>query len=109
MTTQALVIAGENDFVADFSSHADWRADAYYMSPSPKSLLVFYGAQHILGGISGYDASETSDENPERVAAVRALTWAYLRTALYPGDSSWADALAVLEADPNAPARVESK
>lgn len=30
----------------------------------------------MFGGISGYDASECTDENPERVAALRALVWA---------------------------------
>ncbi len=109
MTTPALVVAGENDSNPGFSTHADYRADAYYQSPGPKSLLMVYGAEHMLGGISGYDASETTDENPERVAAVRALIWAYLRTALYPDDSAWADATAALERSPNPLARVESK
>ena len=109
MTTPALVIVGENDSNAAFSSHKDWRADAYSLSPGPKSLPMFFGAEHILGGISGYDAAETTDENPERVAALRALTWAYLRTALYPADSAWADATAALENSPDPLARVESK
>jgi fermentation-respiration switch protein FrsA (DUF1100 family) len=109
MTTPALVIAGDKDMVPAFSSHEDWRCDAYTLSPGSKSLLLFYGAEHILGGISGYDASETTDENPERVAALRALAWAYLRTALYPGDSAWADATDALETSPNPLARVESK
>jgi len=51
-------------------------------------------AKHSLGGIPGYDAAETTDESPERVAAIQRLTWAYLRTALYPGDSAWSKALA---------------
>ena len=109
MTTPALVIAGENDSNAAFSSHTDWRADAYYLSPGPKSLLMFFGAEHILGGISGYDASETTDENPERVAAVRALTWAYLRTALYPADPAWPAASAALIESTDPPGRIESK
>jgi hypothetical protein len=35
--------------------------------------------------VFGYDVAETTDENPERVAAVAQLTWAYLRAELYPG------------------------
>ncbi|MET8862801.1 hypothetical protein ABZW11_07570 [Nonomuraea sp. NPDC004580] len=46
-------------------------------------------AEHRLGGISTFHAAETTDENPDRVAAVRALIWAYLRSELYPGDPAW--------------------
>jgi hypothetical protein len=60
-------------------------------------------------GVSGYDAAETSDENPERVAALRALAWAYLRTTLHADDSAWADAGAPLESKPDSIGRVESK
>jgi hypothetical protein len=63
----------------------DWHADPYVLSPGPKSLLTLFDAEHGLGGISGYDVAETTDENPDRVAAVQQLTWAYLRTQLYPG------------------------
>lgn len=109
MTTPALVIVGENDWNAAFSDRKDWRADAYHLSPGPKSLLTLFEAEHGLGGVSMYDAAETTDENPERVAALRALTWAYLRTALYPGDSAWADATAALTSMPNPLGSVESK
>jgi dienelactone hydrolase len=109
MTTPALVITGDNDWSPAFSARKDWRADAYLHSPGPKSLLTLFGAEHSLGGVSTYDAAETTDENPERVAALRALAWAYLRTALYPGDSAWADADAALNSMPNPLGRVESK
>lgn len=109
MTTPALVVVGENDWNPAFSERKDWRADAYFLSPGPKSLLTLYGAEHGLGGVSTYDAAETTDENPERVAALRALVWAYLRTALYPGDPAWADATAALNGMPGAPGSVESK
>jgi hypothetical protein len=62
------------------------------MSPGPKSLLTLYGGEHLLGGISGYLVTETTDENPERVAAVQQLTWAYLRSAFYPEDQAWKNA-----------------
>ncbi|GMK39744.1 hypothetical protein PCCS19_27990 [Paenibacillus sp. CCS19] len=101
MTTQALIIAGENDWSPRFSDRKDWRKDAYYQSPGPKCLLTLLGAEHGLGGVSSYDAAETTDENPERVAALRALVWSYLRTALYPEDSAWPKALAELVNTPN--------
>ena len=109
MTTPGLVIAGENDRNPDFSDRKDWRADAYFLSPGPKSLLMLFGARHSLGGVSGYDAAEATDENPERVAGLRALAWAYLRTALYPGSSAWRDATAALNSMLEPLGRVESK
>ncbi|MEO3873704.1 chlorophyllase [Nonomuraea sp. B12E4] len=109
MTTPALVIVGDKDQNPAFSDREDWRADAYFESPGPKSLLTLFGAEHGLGGVSTYDAAETTDENPERVAALRALTWAYLRTALYPGDSAWADAITALNSTSNPLGKVESK
>ncbi|GLW23121.1 hypothetical protein Mame01_31640 [Microbispora amethystogenes] len=109
MTTPALVVVGENDRNPAFSDREDWRADAYHLSPGPKSLLTLFGAEHGLGGVGMYDAAETTDENPERVAALRALVWAYLRTTLYPGDSAWADAIAALNGMPDPLGTVESK
>lgn len=109
MTTPALVIAGDKDQNPRFSDREGWRADAYYLSPSPKSLLTIFGGEHGLGGVAMWDAAETTDENPERVAAVRALAWAYLRTALYPGDPAWRGAIAALESQPDPLGNVESK
>ena len=37
----------------------------------------------------GYDAADTTDENPERLALVQRLTWASLRSAFYPEDPAW--------------------
>lgn len=109
MTTPALVVVGENDQNPMFTARKDWRADAYYLSPGPKTLLTLLGAEHAMGGVSGYDAKETTDENPERVAALRALAWAYLRSQLYPGDSAWTDAIATLDGMPTPIGKVESK
>ncbi|TNH28228.1 hypothetical protein FHG89_15705 [Micromonospora orduensis] len=83
--------------------------DPYVLSPGPKSLLTLFDAEHCLGGISGYDAAETTDENPRRVAAVQALTWAYLRSALYPGDSAWQTTCAELTSGVDGVGRIESK
>jgi predicted dienelactone hydrolase len=110
MTTPALVVAGDKDTSPHLTVQgADWHTDPYHLSPGPKSLLTLFGAEHGLGGIAGYDADETTDESPERVAAVQRLTWAYLRTELYPGDSAWQAAQEALTAGPHPLGRVESK
>ena len=109
MTGPALIVVGDQDQNDMFSQRLSYRSDAYTLSPGPKSLLTVFGAEHMLGGISGYDAAETSDEDPERVATLRALAWAYLRTALYPGDSAWPDAVSALETEPDLIGRVQSK
>ena len=109
MTPPALVIAGDRDLNFNFSNRLGYREDAYPFSPAPKDLLSVFGAEHMMGGISGYDAAECTDENPERVAGVRALAWAYLWSQLYPGDAAWKDAVAALESGPNPIGKVESK
>ncbi|WP_432763083.1 alpha/beta hydrolase family protein [Actinomadura xylanilytica] len=109
MTTPTLVVAGDKDASAHLTVQGpDWHADPYFLSPGPKSLLTLFGAEHGLGGISGYDVAETTDENPERVAAVQRLTWAYLRSELYPGDPAWQAARDALTAGPDPLGRVES-
>ncbi len=107
MTTPALVIAGD----ADGSPHlttagAAWHADPYVLSPGRKALITLVGAGHGLGGVSGYDVAETTDELPERVAAVQRLAWAYLRGEFNKDDPAWRAAQA--ELDP-AIGRVETK
>jgi len=110
MTTPTLVVAGDKDDSPHLTvAGADWHADPYVLSPSPKSLLTLFDAGHGLGGVSGYDVAETTDENPERVAAVQRLTWAYLRTQLYPGDSAWQEARNALTGAARPLGRVESK
>ncbi|MGH8878246.1 MAG: alpha/beta hydrolase family protein [Stackebrandtia sp.] len=109
MTTPALVIAGD----MDDSSHltvlgSDWHADPYRLAPSPKTLLTLFGAEHGLGGISGYDVAETTDENPQRVAAVQRLTAAYLRSEFYPEDPAWKEAVDALTNGVDPLGRVES-
>ena len=110
MTTPALVVAGDKDTSEHLTVRGPgWHADPYYLSPGPKSLLTLFGAEHGLGGIAGYDAAETTDENPDRVTAVARLTRAYLRSELYPGDSAWQDARDELAASPDPLGRAESK
>ncbi|MGW3983931.1 alpha/beta hydrolase family protein [Streptomyces mirabilis] len=110
MATPTLVVAGDKDASTHLTVRGpDWHADPYFLSPGPKSLLTLFDAEHGLGGVSGYDVAETTDENPERVAAVQRLTLAYLRTELHPGDAAWQAARDALTADPDPLGRVESK
>jgi predicted dienelactone hydrolase len=110
MTAPALVVAGDKDASPHLTvAGPDWHADPYYLSPGPKSLLTLFGAEHGLGGVAGYDAAETTDEDPGRVAAVARLTWAYLRTELYPGDSAWQAARDALTTGSHPVGQVESK
>ncbi|GAA2596097.1 chlorophyllase [Streptomyces axinellae] len=110
MTTPALVVAGDKDASAHLTVMGpDWHADPYHLAPAPKTLLTLFGAEHGLGGVSGYDVAETTDESPERVAAVQRLTWAYLRSELYPGESAWQAACEELTSGPGAVGRVEAK
>lgn len=103
MTTPALLVAGDKDQSLLTVRGPEWFTDAYFLSPGTKSLLTLFGAEHSLGGITGYASTETTDESPERVALIQRLTWAYLRSALYPADPSWSAA----SADPLG--RIESK
>ncbi|MFH8682826.1 alpha/beta hydrolase family protein [Streptomyces lydicus] len=110
MSTPALVVAGDRDDSAHLTVRGpDWHADPYVLSPGPKALFTLFGAEHGLGGISGYDVAETTDESLERVAAVQRLTWSYLRTELYPGDPAWRVACEALTSGPDPLGRVESK
>ncbi len=109
MTTPTLVIAGDKDYSPLTVLGPEWFTDAYTLSPGAGWLVTLFGAEHMLGGISGYLVTETTDENPERVAAVQRLTAAYLRTALYPGDTAWAAARAALLGSPDPAGRVEGK
>lgn len=110
MTTPTLVVAGDKDHSTHLTTAgAAWHADPYVLSPSPKSLLTLFDAEHGLGGVAGYDLAETTDDSPARVAAVQRLAWAYLRSQLYPGDSAWKDAQEALGGGAGALGRVESK
>lgn len=110
MTTRALVVYGD----ADVSPHltvrgADWHADPFHRSPGADYLLTLFGAKHGLGGIAGYDAKETDDEDPNLLEATRRLTWAYLRSALYDGDTAWAVAREAMAGPASAIGRVNRK
>ncbi|MFI1581227.1 alpha/beta hydrolase family protein [Embleya sp. NPDC020630] len=114
MTTPTLVVAGDKDASAHLTvAGPEWHTDPYFLAPGPKSLLTLFDAEHGLGGVSGYDVAETTDENPERVATVQHLTGAYLRARLHPDDpawqSAWQSACDALTSAPKPMGRVESK
>ncbi|MFF9410463.1 alpha/beta hydrolase family protein [Streptomyces anandii] len=109
MTAPALVVAGDHDQSALSTRGPDWFTDPYLHSPGDKSLLTLFGAEHSLGGIKGYEAAETTDEHPGRVALLQRLTTAFLRSALDPSDTGWKEAAAALAEDPGALGRLESK
>ncbi|GAB3499362.1 alpha/beta hydrolase family protein [Nocardiopsis coralliicola] len=110
MAAPALVVAGDNDPSTHLTVRGpEWHADPYHLAPGRKTLLTLFGGEHGLGGISGYDVAETTDEDPSRVAAVQRLTLAYLRSELYAGDPSWREATAELAYGPGSFGRVESK
>ncbi|MEU9921550.1 alpha/beta fold hydrolase [Streptomyces griseoluteus] len=110
MTAPALVVAGDKDDPRHFTDMGpDWHADPYTLAPGPKTLFTMFDAEHGLGGIAGYDAAETTDENPERVAALARLTAAYLHTQLHPGAPTWQAACEALTTGPNPIGRVQSK
>lgn len=109
MTTPTLIVAGDHDQGGMTVRGPDWWRDAYDLSPSPKALFTVFGGEHSLGGIPGYEARETTDERPERVAAIQRLSTAFLRSTLYPDDASWREAVAALATDAAPEGRVETK
>ncbi len=107
MSAPALVVMGDADSSPLTVVGPDWCADPYRLSPPGKSLLALSGAEHSLGGIPGYDAAETTDADPARVAAVQTLSTAYLRSALDPADDAWTRAAADFAGSPLG--RIESR
>lgn len=109
LTTPTLVVAGDQDQSTMSSRGPDWFTDAYTLSPGATDLLTFYGAEHALGGIVGYEVAETTDENPERVAVIQRMSIAYLRTALHIDENSWPAALTAFSDSTDPIGQVDSK
>lgn len=90
MTPPVLVLAGEIDDSAALTvSGPGWHADPYVLAPGRKALVTLTGAGHGLGGVTGYDLAGTTDESPERVAAVAELLRTYLRAELHGQGTGW--------------------
>lgn len=109
MRKPTLVVAGDKDVSPLTVLGPEWFTEAYTLSPGADGLVTLFGGEHMLGGISGYLVTETTDENAERVAAVQRLTYAYLRSALDPGDASWAAARAAFAEHIEPLGRIEVK
>ena len=86
MTTPALIVAGDKDQSLLTVRGPEWFTDGYFQSPAPKTLLTISGAEHSLGGITGYLDPATTDENPAVVALIQRRSTAYLLDALYPAE-----------------------
>ena len=101
MTKPALVVVGDKDQSPLTHLGPEWMEDPYYLSPGKKSLLKLYDAEHSLGGIAGYEAKETTDENPQRIDLLQHTTWAYLRHILDIEHDSWETAQNIIKNDTN--------
>lgn len=109
LTTPTLVIAGDRDQSALSTRGPDWFTDVYTYSPGAQSLLTVFGAEHSLGGIHAYRATDTTDESPERVAVIREASWAYLRSALGIDDTAWKQLQSELAQTANPAGRIDNK
>ncbi|MGX6448113.1 alpha/beta hydrolase family protein [Patulibacter sp. S7RM1-6] len=109
MTPPALVVAGDRDDSPLSSRGPDWFADPYVLAPGPKSLLTLFDGEHVLGGVVGPYAAETTDEHPGRVALVARATTAYLRSTLGVDDADWRAVRAELADGDHPLGRLESK
>ncbi len=110
LSTPSLVIVGDQD-VNPFMTvrGAEWYRAAFEDGPGVSHLLNLVGGQHGLGGIAGYDAKETGDEDPDRLAVVQRATSAFLHSHLNDDDPSWSQTQKVLETNAAALATVETK
>lgn len=110
LLTRTLVVVGDADINPFITVRGpEWYTAAFQDGPGADCLLTLFGAKHGLGGVAGYDAKETNDEDPDRLEATRRMTWAYLRSALYKGDPAWADACKALEGPSSNLGRVTCK
>ncbi|MFC9875625.1 alpha/beta hydrolase family protein [Nocardia salmonicida] len=96
ISAPGLVIAGDDDNLPLSTRGPAWTTDPYTLSRANKSLLTVFGGQHFLGGISGERVTETTDENPDRVALIQQVTLAYLRHVAGIDRSGWTTAQTVL-------------
>ena len=110
LITRSLVVVGDADINPFMTVRGpEWYTAAFRDGPGCDSLLTLTGGMHGLGGIAGYDAKETGDEDPDRLATVQRMTAAYLRSALHTGDPAWANACAALAAHAGSVAQVSTK
>lgn len=96
MNTPALIVAGESDRSPLSTRGPDWWTDAYALSPGEKSLLSLVGAEHSMGGITGFSTHATTDWSFDRIQLIQRVTSAYLRYALGLDGDGWHETQTVL-------------
>jgi dienelactone hydrolase len=96
MRVPTLIVAGDRDQSPLTIRGPDWFYDPYDLAPGVKALLTLFGGEHMLGGISGYDSTETTDEDVERVALIQKVTQAYLEATLLGREDEWTWTLAAM-------------
>jgi predicted dienelactone hydrolase len=109
MTAPALLVAGGQDQSLLSTRGPDWWADGYVQGPGAKSLLTLPGAEHSLGGITGYSVTATTDENPGRVALLARVSTAYLRDVLGIDGADWTAEQKALAGEASSLARLDVK
>ena len=110
LTTRTLLVVGDADVNPFMTVRGpEWYTAAYRYAPGCDTMLTIAGGMHGLGGIAGYDARETGDEDPDRLATVQRMTAAYLRSALYDGDTAWAEASQALQDHGSSLASISTK
>ena len=93
LETPTLVVAGDSDNGAMTVRGPDWWREAYDLSPGARALFEVKGGEHSLGGIPNYEARETTDEDPARVAAIQQLSAAFLHSILSDPNAVWKTAV----------------
>ncbi|MCS7476873.1 S9 family peptidase [Umezawaea endophytica] len=109
LNTPTLVVAGDHDQSLLSTRGPDWFTDVYALSPGARSLLTVFGGEHTLGGVHGYNATNTTDESPERVDLVRRVSAAFLLKALGLGDDAWDRITEEVSSAPEPVGRIDSK
>lgn len=98
ISTQNLVVCGDEDNPHFTTRGPEWHADAFHDATGVnRDMLTLHGVGHGLGGIAGLDAKETETEAPDVLEAARRLTLAWLLTALDVDADAWAKSRAALE------------
>ncbi len=110
VSTPSLAVIGDEDVNPFMTVRGpEWYRAAYEEGPGVHFLLSLKGGQHGLGGIAGYDAKETADEEPDRLATVQRAVSAFLLSQLYEGDQSWPKLIGALQSEVAGLADVEQK
>lgn len=109
LATPSLVVWGDHDQSALSTRGPDWFTDVYRLSPGARALVTLFGAEHPLGGIHGYRAVDTTDENPAAVALVARTSTAFLQTQLGIDPAAWDTQMRAVADGSEAVGRLDSK